>query len=125
MKSIKAVYKRLGNMIVYYSDGTKKKLDELTESELHKADTFCSTHHIHTDGNIIEYAGALQPLHCIIHCKKPFSYTAINKHGTLFTITDKSPVELLQRCEAYIKSCETVRELRSNCTKYSCGEGGL
>lgn len=123
--TIKAVYKMCGDMLVMYTDGSRKKLEQLTESELKRADIFCSKHHIHTDGKIIEYAGALQPLHCVIHCKKPFSYTAINKYGTLFTITDKSPQELLQRCESYIKSCEAIRELSSNCTKYSCGEGGL
>lgn len=123
--TIKAIYKMSGDMLVMYTDGSWKKLEQLTESELKRVDSFCGKHHIHTDGKIIEYAGALQPLHCVIHCKKPFSYTAINIHGTLFTITDKSPQELLQRCEAYIKSCETIRELSSNCTKYSCGEGGL
>lgn len=125
MKTIKAVYKMQGDMLVYYNDGTKKKLDELTESELHKADAFCTTHHIHTDGNIIEYAVALQPLHCIIWTKKPFSYVAITTYGTLFTITDKSPVELLQRCEDYIASCEVEREYSSKVIKYSCGEGGI
>jgi hypothetical protein len=125
MRTIKAVYKRLGDMLVYYSDGTKKKLDELTESELRKADAFCTTHHIHTEGNIIEYAGTLQPLHCIIWTKKPFSYVAITTFGTLFTITEKSPQELIDRCDAYIKTCETVREQTSSNTKYSCGEGGI
>lgn len=125
MKTIKAVYKMQGDMLIYYTDGSKKKLDALTETELKKADTFCTNHHIHTDGNIIEYAGALQPLHCVILCKKPFSYTAINLYGTTFTITDKSPVELLQRCEDYIASCEVEREYSSNVIKYSCGEGGI
>lgn len=125
MKTIKAVYKRLGDMILYYTDGSKKKLEEMTETELQKADTFCSKHHIHTDGNIVEFAGAVQPLHCIILCKKPFSYTAITTYGTTFTISDKSPQELLQRCEKYIESCETIREYSSNVIKYSCGEGGI
>ena len=125
MKTIKAVYKMKGDLLVYYTDETKKKLDVLTESELKKVDTFCSTHHIHTDGNIIEYAGALQPLHCVIAQKNPFSYTAINTFGTVFTITDKSPIELLQRCEDYIATCEVERAYSSNTIKYSCGEGGI
>ena len=125
MKAIQAVYKMNGDMLIYYKDGSKKKLEALTEAELRRADAFCGTHHIHTDGNIIEYAGALQPLHCVILCKKPFSYTAINTFGTVFTITEQSPQELIERCEAYIKTCETIREQSSNCIKYSCGEGGL
>ena len=125
MKTIKAVYKRAGEMLVYYADSSKKTLDDLTEAELKQADKFCGKHHIHTDGKIFEYAGALQPLHCIIYTKKPFSYTAITTLGQLFTITDNSPQELIERCEAYIKTCETVREQSSNSTKYSCGEGGI
>ena len=125
MKAIQAVYKHLGDILVIYTDGSRKKLETLTEAELRRADSFCAKHHIHTDGTIIEYAGAIQPLHCVIHTKKPFSYTAITTFGQLFTITEQSPQELIERCEAYIKSCETVREQSSNSTKYSCGEGGI
>lgn len=125
MKTIKAVYKMQGDMLVYYNDGTKKKLDELTESELHKADAFCTTHHIHTDGNIIEYAGAIQPLHSVMVCKKPYSYTAITIHGTTYVLTIKSPMELLQRCEDYISTCKVERKYSDNVIKYSGGEGGI
>lgn len=125
MKTIKAVYKRLGDILVYYNDGTKKKLVDLTESELHNVDTFCSKHHIHIEGNIIEYAGAIQPLHSVMVCKKPYSYTAITIHGTTYVLTIKSPMELLQRCEDYINTCEVKREYSSNVIKYSCGEGGI
>ena len=40
MKSIEAVYRRLGEILVIYSDGTKKKLENLTESELKRIDSF-------------------------------------------------------------------------------------
>ena len=87
MKIIEAVYKRLGEILVIYSDGSKKKLENLTESELKRIDTFCATHHLHTDGNILEYTGGIVPLHCIIHCKKPFTYVCITTFGQTYTVT--------------------------------------
>ena len=125
MKNIEAVYKRLGEILVIYSDGTKKKLDNLTESELKSIDTFCETHHIHTDGNILEYTGGVMPLHCIIHSKKPFTYICITTFGQTYTVTKESPHDLIQRCEKYIESCKVCREMNSNTIKYSCGEGGI
>lgn len=125
MKTIKAVYKRLGDVLVFFSDDTRKKLEDLTESELKRVDNFCSKHHIHADGNIIEYTGGIVPLHCIIHSKKPFTYICITTFGQTYTVTKESPQDLIQRCEKYIESCKVCREMNSNTIKYSCGEGGL
>ena len=125
MKSIDAVYRRLGEILVIYSDGTKKKLENLTESELKRIDSFCESHHIHADGNIIEYTGGIVPLHCIIHSKKPFTYVCITTFGQTYTVTKESPPDLIQRCEKYIESCKVCREMNTNTTKYSAGEGGL
>ncbi|MBO7695087.1 MAG: hypothetical protein J6T10_20905 [Methanobrevibacter sp.] len=125
MKIIEAVYKRLGEIFVIYADGSKKKLENLTESELKRIDSFCETHHIHADGNIIEYTGGIVPLHCIIHSKKPFTYICITTFGQTYIVTKESPQDLIQRCEKYIESCKVCREMNSNTIKYSCGEGGL